>query len=151
MNGLELRRVYAHPADVVFDAFTQPEALMAWFGPEGFETPEAEIDLRTGGRYRIVMRKIPDGPPMTVTGVYEEVIENRLLRFTWEWSGTPDERGGKTRVTVEFAGRGGETELILRHEGLPTEALRDDHNRGWSSALVKLGTYLPVLVKGAAK
>lgn len=151
MNGLELRRVYPHPADVVFDAFTRPEALMAWFGPEGFHTPEAEVDLRTGGRYRIVMQKLPDGPPMTVTGEYREVVANRLLRFTWEWSGTPDLRGGQTMVTVEFVGRGGETELILRHEGLPTVELRDDHERGWSSAMGKLETFLPELVKGAAK
>jgi hypothetical protein len=48
----------------------------------------------------------------------------------------------QTLVTVELRDLNGRTELKLRQEGLPTAAARDDHGKGWSSALNKLVTYL---------
>ena len=39
-----------------FDAWTTPLALRKWWGPEGVECTEAEVDLRVGGHYRIANR-----------------------------------------------------------------------------------------------
>jgi uncharacterized protein YndB with AHSA1/START domain len=45
-------RVFAAPRDFVFDAFTKPELLRKWWGPEGFTLSGVEMDLRVGGAVR---------------------------------------------------------------------------------------------------
>jgi len=60
-NTLNLRRIFKAPREKVFRAWTDPEELKKWWGPEGYATPSAEVDLRVGGKYRLGMRKLPDG------------------------------------------------------------------------------------------
>ena len=75
------RRLNAPPAKV-YGAWTEPEKIAGWFGPEGVETLRAELDVRVGGRFRIVMRA-PDGEEHDVSGVYREVAPNQKLVFSW--------------------------------------------------------------------
>ena len=59
---LRIERTFDAPADRVFDAWTSEEVLRRWLhGMRGWETPTAEVDLRVGGRIRIVMRDPADG------------------------------------------------------------------------------------------
>lgn len=137
---LRIQRTYAAPREKVFQAWTDPEALKQWWGPEGYATPSAEIDLRPGGRYRLGMKKLPDGDVFFLSGIFQEVRPPEKLVYTWRWenqAGFPD-----TRVTVEFLERGGSTELLLVHELFKTEKDRDEHNKGWSGCLDRLGRYL---------
>jgi uncharacterized protein YndB with AHSA1/START domain len=99
--------------------------------------PLAEVDVRVGGRYRIHMQA-PDGTLHRVTGIYREVDPPRRLVYTWAWEEKPAE--GETLVTVECHDRGGRTEVVLIHERFPNEAVRDQHESGWTGCLVKLAT-----------
>ena len=60
---LVLEREVAVPPHLVWKAWTDPEHLKQWFAPKPYETPEAEIDLRPGGIFRVVMRS-PEGEDM---------------------------------------------------------------------------------------
>ena len=48
--GLDLSRVVKAKPGAVFAAFTQPDQMKKWWGPEGMSCPKADIDLRPGGR-----------------------------------------------------------------------------------------------------
>ncbi len=135
-NTLVLKRTFAAERDRVFAAFTDPAILSRWFGPEGFSIPEAEVDLRVGGRYRITMRS-PENTDHTVIGVYRVIDRPDRLSFTWAWE-TGDMPDADTLVTLDFAETAGGTELTLTHEGFPTEEFRDRHEQGWSSSLTCL-------------
>ena len=50
-----VRRVIAASRERVFRSWTEPEQLKQWWGPGGFSCPAAEVDLRPGGTYRLVM------------------------------------------------------------------------------------------------
>lgn len=139
-HALELRRTYPHAPMAVYQAFTEPDQIMAWFGPEGYEAIEAATEPRPGGAYRIVMRKLPDGAPFYVAGVYRQVVPGELLSFTWQWFNNPKE-GIETLVEVRFTPVSGGTELVIRHQLFPETEMRDGHIQGWSSTLVKLGTF----------
>lgn len=139
--ALELKRVFTAPREKVFQAWTTPEALKKWWGPEGYETPIAEVDLRVGGRYRLGMRKLPDGEVFYLLGAFREVTAPERLVYTWSWEGAHAEMG-ETLVTVEFRTAGQSTEVILTHELFPDEATRDEHVKGWSSCLDRLPTAL---------
>ena len=137
---LRLTRTFTAPREKVFRAFTDPETLKRWWGPPGYDTPSAEIDLRVGGRYRFAMRKLPDGPILYLAGTYREVRPPERLVFTWRWEAEPEL--GDTLVTLEFRDAGGGTEVILTHELFPSQKARDDHSRGWSSSWEKLAAAL---------
>lgn len=133
---LHLTRTFAAPREKVFRAWTDPEALKKWWGPEGYATPIAQVDLRVGGGYRLGMRKLPDGDLFYLAGTFREVRPPERLVYTWTWEGEAE--FGETLVTVEFRARGSSTEIILTHQLFPSEKARQDHEKGWSSCLDRL-------------
>ena len=139
-NTLNLRRIFKAPREKVFRAWTDPEELKKWWGPPGYGTPSAEVDLRVGGKYRLGMRKLPEGPVFYLAGTYREVRPPERLVYTWRWEAEPEL--GDTLVTVEFHDRGGSTEIVLTHELFPTEKARQEHERGWSGGLDNLAKLL---------
>ena len=132
------RRLNAAPAKV-YAAWTDPKKIIHWFGradakPRSFQ---AEIDARTGGRYRISFST--DDEYYEVGGVYREVVPNQRLVFSWAWHSTPER---ESQVTVALKPDGEGTLLTLHHEQLFDSAARDGHERGWIGALDKLEKYL---------
>ena len=124
----------------VWRAWTDPEALKLWWGPDAADRVAAvQLDVRVGGRFRIVFGG-PRGTDHEVQGVYKEVVEPRKLVFTWTWPNTTPER--ESLVSIVFKAVGSGTELDFRHEQFFDEAARDGHRRGWSAALDKLEAYL---------
>ncbi len=135
-NTLRIGRTFASPREKVFRAWTDPEALKRWFGPVGYSTPSADVDLRVGGQYRLGMRKLPDGEIFYLTGVYREVRAPEKLVYTWYWESEPEL--GETLVTVEFRASGDSTEVVVTHELFTTDKALDDHDKGWNSCLDRL-------------
>lgn len=127
------RRLNATPAEV-YRAWTEPELLARWFGPENVATQTAEIDARVGGGYRIVMRG-DDGELHQVSGTYLEVVEDERLVFDWAWVSTPER---VSRVTVTFKPDGDGTILTLLHEQFFDQDAATRHTRGWTGSMEKL-------------
>lgn len=137
---LRMTRVVPAPRERVFRAWTDPDELKRWWGPGRFTTPHAEIDLRPGGRYALVMQP-PDGAPLHLTGTYLQVRPPERLVYTWRWEdGVPET--GETLVEVEFRDRGDQTEVIVVHRGFPEGSPQDPYRQGWQSGLSKLATVL---------
>jgi len=138
--SLNLARRYPVTPEKVWRAWTDPEALKQWWGPGGPEAVSVvELDVRVGGRFRIVFGGA-QGAEHEVQGVYREVVPNRKLAFTWTWPRTTPER--ESLVTIAFRPAGGGTELDFTHAQHFDEKVRDGHLRGWSEAFVKLERFL---------
>ena len=138
--SLSLARRYPVAPEKVWRAWTDPKALKRWFGPgPGEPVSVAELDLRVGGRFRIVFGGA-DGNANECAGVYKEVVPNRRLVFTWHWPRTTPER--VSVVSLTFTKVDGGTELTLRHEQFFDESARDSHQRGWGKAFENLDTFL---------
>jgi uncharacterized protein YndB with AHSA1/START domain len=133
--SLTLTRRYAAAPEKVWRAWTDPQALRQWWAP----VSAAELDLRVGGRFRIVFGGT-DGKENECAGVYREIVPNRKLAFTWRWPRTTPER--ISLVTLNFTEIGHETELVLRHEDFFDEKARDGHKQGWTVSLDKLTAFL---------
>ncbi len=138
---LTIRRTFQAPREKVFHAWMDPETLKKWWAPEGYGTPEAEVDLRVGGRYRLGMRKLPDGEVFYLSGAFREISPPERLLYTWAWEQASMDVG-ETLVTIEFREAGPSTEVILKHELFPDEAVREHHNQGWNGCLDKLAKLL---------
>jgi uncharacterized protein YndB with AHSA1/START domain len=101
----------------------------------------AQLDVRVGGRYRIRFRT-PDGEEHEVGGVYEEVMPQRRLVFSWAWHSTPER---VSRVTIELRPDDGGTVLDLLHDRFVDAQARANHERGWTGTFAKLDALLASL------
>lgn len=134
--SLSIQRRFPVAPEKVWRAWTDPQALKRWFGPGDAQAVSvAEVDVRVGGRFRLVFGG-PKGDEHEVQGVYKEVVQNRRLVFTWTWPRTTPER--ESVITIVFKASGGGTELDFRHEQHYDETVRDGHLRGWTETFVKL-------------
>ncbi len=148
-HKLVITRTYQASRDRVWRAWTQPSVMQQWLTPgEGIVIESVQMDVRTGGRFRI-QQLHPGNEYFTAAGTYLEVTEPEKLVFTWDWEkdGAGMEygelEGKQTQVTVELHTKeDGRTQLTLTHEHFQTTASRDGHNTGWSACIDGLEAYL---------
>jgi uncharacterized protein YndB with AHSA1/START domain len=158
-EGLIIERVFNAPRDAVYLAWTKPELIRKWWGPEGFSVPSINVDLRVGGKYVFAMHG-PKGSEwdkdMYSAGIYEEIVPNAKLVVTDYFSDEngeilePAEVGQDpdfpkvSKVTVLFEeAEVGKTKLSIIYpmpetkkqmEAMTTSGMTE----GWNSSLDKL-------------
>ncbi|MEZ4656181.1 MAG: SRPBCC domain-containing protein [Caldilineaceae bacterium] len=131
--SVTVTKLYNHPPQELFAAWTNIESLKQWMCPEGGQVSFAAVDLRVGGSYRIDMQF---GAEVIVHhGVYREITPPEKLVFTWISANT---RRQETVVTIQFARRGAQTELTLTHERFPDAESAQAHSTGWHSIFIRL-------------
>jgi uncharacterized protein YndB with AHSA1/START domain len=138
--SLALKRRFKAPPAQLYQAWTQPEKMIRWWGVTGHaNAPIAKADLRVGGRFHVQFWT-PDGEQHNVSGVYREVVPDRKLVFSWAWQSTPER---ESQVTIDLKADSDGTILTLTHEQFFNETARDDHRRGWTLALDTLERLFP--------
>ena len=138
---LVITRVFDAPRPLVFKAWTEPDRLVRWWGPQGFTTPSCTTDVRPGGAFRFCMRS-PEGTDHWLRGVYREIVEPERLVCTWAWEDAERKPGHETLLTVTFAEHGAKTKLTLQQAVFETVTARNGHQEGWTSALDRLAECL---------
>jgi uncharacterized protein YndB with AHSA1/START domain len=133
---LEIKRLLPAATSVTFAAFSEPDELAKWWGPQGFTIPSMEFDPRVGATYRIEMQP-PEGDSFYLVGEFRDVDPPARLAFTFEWE-DPDPDDVDTLVELSFRDLGGSTALALTQGPFKTEARRSLHRDGWSDSFDKL-------------
>ncbi len=114
-------REYDAPRDLVFSAFTDPNHLAQWWGPNGFKTTTLSFDMRPGGVWRFVMHG-PDGRDYQNRITYEEVTPPE--RIVYRHGGGDDVEPVQFRQIITFEDLGGRTRIVWRAD-FPTAGERD--------------------------
>ena len=106
---LVVTRTFDGPPRIVFEAWTRPELFMRWWAPKSIGVPilSCEMDVRTGGKYRLEFGKDP-AKTWVFFGRYLEVVPHSRL----VWTNDEEEAGAVTTVTFEETD--GKTRLVLR-------------------------------------
>jgi uncharacterized protein YndB with AHSA1/START domain len=133
-----ITRVFDAPRERVFRAWTDPDEVAAWFGPEHVDTPRERIriDLRVGGRYELTMVQRDDGREFAIGYEIVELVEPELIVLRSD----PMPESGMhepTVVRVELHDHGDKTRMTLSDGPLPPEG-RGHAEAGWSAAFDKL-------------
>ncbi len=118
-------RTFDAPVRIVFEAWSKPELFRQWWVPRsmGMTLRSCELDVRTGGRYRLVFGDDP-AKTMAFFGSYLDVVPNQ--RIVW----TNEESGPEASVTtVTFREQNGKTTLVLS-ELYPTKEALDAAGTG---------------------
>ena len=123
-------RTFDAPARLVFEAWTKPELFKQWWVPlsMGMTLRSCELDVRTGGKYRLVFGDDPANP-MAFFGKYLDVVPNQRIVWTNEESGAD---GSVTTVTFEE--KDGRTMLVMS-ELYPTKEALDAAGTGAQEAM----------------
>lgn len=159
MKPFEITRVFDAPRDKVWKAWTEAERLKHWWGPKGFVVTHCKVDLRPGGIMHYCLRT-PDGSEMWGKFVYREIVKPERLVWINSFSdkdggttvhpmsagwpremhstATFEERGGKTKVTVQWTPVDGSTET----ERKTFEDGRDSMKQGWTGTFEQFAAYL---------
>ena len=139
VDQVVVRKVIPAARERVFRHWTEPDLLRRWWGPDQFTCPEATVDLRTGGTYRLLMQAPGGGPLMSVTGTYHEVTPPSRLVYTWRWDTGPAASDDESVVTVQFDElEEGGTEVIITHDRFPAGHDSSPYATGWEQAMEKL-------------
>jgi uncharacterized protein YndB with AHSA1/START domain len=133
---LEIERVLPGARESVFAAFSDPQELAKWWGPEGYAVANLEFEPRVGESYRIEMQP-PEGDSFHLTGEFREVDPPKRLAFTFVWEpADPDDV--ETLAALSFRDLDGSTEVRFTQGPFKTEARRALHRDGWGDSFDKL-------------
>lgn len=109
-------RVFGAPRELVWRAWTRPEHVAQWWGPNGFTSTITEMDVRPGGVWRLVMHG-PDGTDYKNKIVFVEVVEpERLVFINYNHSGEVETDDVHFQAIVLFTDQGDKTEVSMRME-----------------------------------
>ena len=127
---LIVTRTFDAPARIVFEAWTTPELFKRWWVPKsmGMILRSCEMDVRVGGRYRLVFGDVGSKPD-EFFGTYVEVTPHSRLAWTNDEGG----EGGPV-TTVTFEEQGGKT-LVVMHELYPSKEALDAAGTGAADAM----------------
>jgi uncharacterized protein YndB with AHSA1/START domain len=136
---VRIERSFAASAEDVFDAWTNPEVMRRWFHPGAdWGTPEAQVDLRIGGKVRVVMRR-PDGTEAEAWGEYTLIDRPRRLAMKWTFN---DDPSNEQLMELSFSESEGSTRVLLVNSGISAAERRDAQNWGWNGCLDGLARIL---------
>ena len=140
-------RTFNGPARVVFDAWAKPELFRRWWTPKSFGMTimSCEMDVRTGGSYRLLIAHPSMPEPMAFFGRYLDVVEPSRIVWTNDEGG--EDQGAVTTVTFEE--RDGRTLVILRDRYPSKEALDEAMVSGATSGFDEQFAQLDELLTAA--
>jgi len=142
--AVTLRRSFAVAPEKVWRAWTDPQALIHWFGSgDPAQVLAVDMHLRVGGSYRILFIA-PNGEESEASGVYQEVEPNRRLVFSWAWRSTPER---VSRITLAIEPQAGGSELVFTHDRFFDEAASARHRQGWEYMFTHLEAWLATQVR----
>jgi uncharacterized protein YndB with AHSA1/START domain len=107
-TSLEIKRLIKAPRDRVYAAWTDPEQLRQWFGPENVRTQNLIADAREGGKFQWDLID-SEGDQLTMLGEFRELQPDRKIVFTWQWQNDEKWENYFSVVTIDLEDANGGT------------------------------------------
>ncbi len=135
-NTIRLHRVVRAPAQRLYRAFLEPEAMVKWLPPHGFTATVHDIDARVGGSYRMSFANFGTGKSHSFGGKYVELTPYTRIKYTdrFEDPNLP----GEMHVTITLKEVICGTELQIVQEGVPAVIPVELCYLGWQESLTML-------------
>jgi uncharacterized protein YndB with AHSA1/START domain len=146
---MTVTRVYEATPEEIWDAFTDPDQLCQFFGPEGTHCPRETItiDLRVGGDFRVTMQSDTSDEAWPMEAQYE--IVEAPTRFQILTS-----RGGTIELTIQDLEMEGKTLVTWSARGNYAAVGQEFYSGsviGTHKTMDQLGEYLSGVREGSAK
>ena len=135
-NTIRLHRVLRAPAERVYRAFLDPDAMSKWLPPNGFTAKVHHMDAREGGTYKMSFTNFTSGKSHSFGGKYLELSPNERLRYTdvFDDPNLPGEM--ITTIALKKVSVG--TEVHIEQSGVPAVIPPEACYLGWQESLTLL-------------
>jgi len=117
----------AAPRASVFAFLTDPDKIMQWMGTA------ATTEMHPGGLY--LVKGVGSA---TARGAFREVVPVHRLAYSFGWETNDEMPPGSSLIEIDLIEQDGGTLLRMTHSGLPNEATRVSHDKGWGHYLGRL-------------
>jgi len=117
----------AAPRASVFAFLTDPDKIVQWMGTE------ATAEMHPGGLY--LLKGVGSA---TARGTFREVVPVHRLAYSFGWETNDEVPPGSSLIEIDLIEQDGGTLLRMTHSGLPSEAVRASHDKGWGHYLGRL-------------
>jgi len=135
-NTVRLHRVLRSPAERLYRAFLDPDAMVKWLPPHGFSGKVYEMDARVGGGYRMSFMNFSTGKSHSFSGTYIELTPHERIRYSDKFD-NPN-LPGDMMVTITLREVACGTEIGIVQEGIPSSIPIEFCYLGWQESLSQL-------------
>jgi len=135
-NTVRLHRVVRAPAERIYRAFLDADAMAKWLPPNGFTGKVHHLDAKVGGTYKMSFTNFTTGKSHSFGGTYLELKPSERIRYTdkFEDQKLPGEMQTTIVLKQVFCG----TELNVMQEGIPAAIPAEACYLGWQESLTLL-------------
>ena len=145
-NTVRFHRVLRAPADRIYRAFLNADALAKWLPPNGFTGKVHHLDAKVGGTYKMSFTNFTTGNSHSFGGEYLELLPNERIRHTDKFD--DPNLPGTMQVTVSFCKVSCGTELNIVQEGIPEVIPPEACYLGWQESLALLAELVEAEIPG---
>ena len=145
-NTVRFHRVLRAPAERIYRAFLNADALAKWLPPNGFTGKVHHLDAKVGGTYKMSFTNFTTGNSHSFGGEYRELLPNERIRHTDEFD--DPNLPGTMQVTVSFRKVSCGTELNIVQEGIPEVIPPEACYLGWQESLALLAELVEAEIPG---
>jgi|SRR5690606_3879030 len=141
-----LHRVLKAPAERVYKAFLDADAMCKWLPPHGFTAKVHELESKVGGRYKMSFTNFSTGQSHSFGGQYLELVPAELIRHTDRFDDAT--LAGEMVTTISFKPVSCGTELNVVQEGIPELIPTESCYLGWQDSLTLLAQLVEAEIPG---
>ena len=145
-NTVRLHRVLRAPADRIYRAFLDGDAMAKWLPPNGFTGKVHHLDARVGGTYEMSFTNFSTGNGHSFGGEYLELVPNERIRHTDRFDDPNLPGQMETTITLKPVSVG--TELAVVQEGIPEAIPTEACYLGWQESLTLLAQLVEAEIPG---
>ncbi len=135
-NTVRLHRVLRAPAERIYKAFIDPDAMAKWLPPNGFTGKVHEMDAKVGGSYKMSFTNFSTGNSHSFGGTFLELVPNERIRHTDKFDAA--ELPGEMETTIVLKKVSVGTDVDITQAGIPEMIPADGCYLGWQESLTLL-------------
>ena len=144
-NTVRLHRVLRAPAERIYRAFLNPDAMAKWLPPYGFTGKVHHINAEVGGTYKMSFTNLATGHSHSFGGEFLELVPNERIRHTDKFD--DPNLPGQMQTTVSLKNVSVGTELSVVQEGIPSAIPVEECYLGWQESLMLLTQLVEAEIK----
>lgn len=143
---VRLHRVLRAPAQRIYRAFLDADAMAKWLPPYGFTCKVHHLEPKVGGTFRMSFSNFSSGNAHSFGGEYLELVPDELIAYTDRFD--DPNLPGEIRVTVKLAKVSCGTEINIVQEGIPEAIPVEMCYLGWQESLAQLAKLVEPEIPG---
>lgn len=145
-NTVRLHRVLRAPAERIYRAFLDADAMARWLPPFGFTGKVHQMDAQVGGQYKMSFTNFGNGHSHAFGGTYRELVPHTRIRYTAVFD--DPNLPGEMQTTVVLTAVSCGTEVQIVQEGIPAAIPTEACYLGWQQSLVLLAQLVEPDIQG---